>query len=260
MESLLFAARCINSKKRLKKYFAWLVWLIVRLGSCFPPTGKSEFGNYQDRLFYLQKQSRHPLIGERSIEYPWVMKKIRGIHDCTILDVGTKEGLPTTDLLLKNNLVYGIDPDIDHDIMGNHIKIIKGDIRRTDFDDGFFDAVVIVSTLEHIGISGRYHISEDDQAGDLLAMKEIHRILKPGGIILGSVPYGRGKSLPLNRLYNQKRLDACFEKFSVIGLVYMKYFEEYGFWAEVDQDTADQNNWDQDPWYALALFELQKAL
>ena len=62
-------------------------------------------------------------------------------------------------------------------------------IRKTDYPDNYFDAISCISTLEHIGVAGRYG-SDDDPEGDAKTMHEIKRILKPGGILLTSLPYG----------------------------------------------------------------------
>jgi hypothetical protein len=44
---------------------------------------------------------------------------------------------------------------------------VKRNIRKTDLPNGYFDAVVAVSTIEHIGVL------ENDQEGDKKAINEI---------------------------------------------------------------------------------------
>lgn len=216
---------------------------------------QDEFASFQDCLFCSRKQARHPRIGERAIEYPWVYKRISDLQGCHVLDVGAKEGLPITDLLLeRNNTVYAIDPHIPNSFKRGQLTVIKGDIRSTSFDQDFFDAVIVVSTLEHIGVPGRYNITVAEDNGDFRAMQEIRRILKPGGRVLITVPYGTGKSLPLNRLYDAKRIKQLFEEFDLVECEYFKYMPRYGLWLEVPEDVASSTNWDVEPWYALACF------
>lgn len=53
---------------------------------------------------------------------------------------------------------------------------IKMDIHRMPFDDNMFDAVLCNHVLEHV-------------TDDILAMKEISRVLKPGGFAILQVPF-----------------------------------------------------------------------
>lgn len=256
-EFLISGLNCRNS---LKKRSGWLIDILIYLRAITLWKTKREFKVFKDNLFYVRKQSRHPKVGERSIEYPWVCMKLRNVRNKTILDVGCKEGLPITDLLRKDNFVYGIDPNIEKQISGQNYLIIPGDIRNSDFSDNSLDIVVIVSTLEHVGVSGRYNISTIDDNGDFKATREILRILKPGGILCGTVPFGIGKSLPLNRLYNRKSLHRLLTGYDLVDLTYYKYYENYSLWLEVDDEIAEINNWDKEPWYSLACFYTRKPI
>jgi SAM-dependent methyltransferase len=133
-----------------------------------------------------------------------------------------------------------------------------GDIRATGFADDLFDVVAVVSTLEHVGVPGRYHLTESDADGDITAMREIYRILKPGGRCLITIPYGRGRSLPLNRLYDSARVQRMIARFEVSEQQYYRYFDEYGLWLSVPETTAAATDWDVDRWYALACIEATK--
>lgn len=55
------------------------------------------------------------------------------------------------------------------------VDLLLGDATRLPFEDGQFDLVTMLDVLEHV---------EDDKA----ALQEIHRILKPGGAFVLSVP------------------------------------------------------------------------
>ncbi|MBN1652429.1 MAG: class I SAM-dependent methyltransferase [Deltaproteobacteria bacterium] len=53
--------------------------------------------------------------------------------------------------------------------------VVRGDVYELPFEDRFFDCVIISEVLEHL--------HDDDRA-----IKELSRILKPGGILAASVP------------------------------------------------------------------------
>lgn len=255
MKFLYITIMFLNRFERSYKLFGWLIDVFVFVQSLLMWVGKKEFQSFSDCLFHNRKQSRHPWINERAIEYPWAYKNIADLNDNRVLDVGAKEGLPITDLLLENNnIVYTIDINASSSRENGNLIVVKGDIISTSFENDFFDAVVVVSTLEHIGIAGRYGITTSDEDGDYRAMQEIFRILKPEGKVLVTVPYGLGRSLPLNRLYTTERTQKLFKGFEIIQRQYFQYNSNYKLWLEVSESKAANNNWDHEPWYALACF------
>jgi SAM-dependent methyltransferase len=66
-------------------------------------------------------------------------------------------------LLSHNIKIAGIE---------NRVKIVQGDITKTEFMDDYFDAVVSTYMIDHLGTQ------------KLQCLKEIYRILKPGGRLL----------------------------------------------------------------------------
>lgn len=260
LESVLwFMIESLNAKRQIRRKLNWLIEILVYIQSAVLWFSKVDFVDFASILFFVRKQSKHPTVSERAIEYLWVCARLRDLRAGQILDVGCKEGLPTTEILRRWNFVYGIEPNISEQISGENYCILPGDIRSTEFPDCSMDAVVAISTLEHIGVAGRYGVTENDETGDYRAAAEIHRILKRGGGFYGSVPFGRGTSRPLNRLYDAGRLLGVLTGFQLVDLAYFKYYEEYGLWLEVDASAAELNDWDTEPWYSLACFFARKS-
>ncbi len=70
------------------------------------------------------------------------------------------------------------------------------DMRDMPFRDGWFDSAISLSTFEHIGTdNSRYGVdaaaAQDPDREMALAAGELRRVVRPGGRILVSVPYGR---------------------------------------------------------------------
>ena len=63
----------------------------------------------------------------------------------------------------------------------SNFPFVLGDMTNTDFPDGHFNAAYTLSSLEHFGLGGRYGVREDDSKGDSKAVKEIWRVVRPGG-------------------------------------------------------------------------------
>jgi len=252
------ALRCLSTQVGRRR-LGWLVDALSAIDGASVWLGRMEFASLRDCLFYSRKQVRQPRVGEREIEYPWVYKRVSDLRDCRVLDVGAKRGLPITDLLLDQNTVYTIDSSLPESFSRGRLTAVKGDIRQTSFDDGFFDAVVAVSTLEHVGVAGRYDVDAADEEGDSHAMREIDRILRPGGRALLTLPYGVGRSLPLNRLYGPEQVRKLISGFQLIESEYFRYAARYSLWLSVPEETARANDWDAEPWYALACLHLRKG-
>lgn len=100
-----------------------------------------------------------------------------------IIDLGCGDGFY---LYLLNNLYPELNlTGFDHDqivlknarknIKTNRIKLIKGNISKMPFKKNSFQKAIITEVLEHI---------DDDKQ----ALDEIYRILKPGGVLVLTVP------------------------------------------------------------------------
>lgn len=68
-------------------------------------------------------------------------------------------------------------------------EVIRGDVLTHDWPAESFDAVVGVSSIEHIGL-GHYEADPIDVDGDRHCMERVVRWLKPGGTVYADVPYG----------------------------------------------------------------------
>ena len=113
----------------------------------------------------------------------WGLSKIKIGTDCVILDVGCGGGKTVSRLanLAPQGKVYGIDysPDMAEYskkvnkklIAQNRVEIVAGSVLQMGFRDGFFDLVTAVETY--------YFWSSFSDA-----LKEIKRVLKPGGRLL----------------------------------------------------------------------------
>jgi len=128
----------------------------------------------------------------RVIEIPLALNRLDVTHGSTVLDVGCCGSVTPFLLARKGILTVGIDMHSQgmtaqaesfercRDWKGSGVIVpLVGDARRLPFPDDSFDAVLALSTLEHI---------PDD--GDSMAMAEIARVLRPGGRVFVSLEHG----------------------------------------------------------------------
>ena len=130
-----------------------------------------------------------PGTDERVIEVPWVLSRLSGKR---ALEVGYAFAEPP---YLAALLRAGFDELVGVDLARADVPGLTGvqaDVRDLPFDEGEFDLVLCVSTLEHVGAdnSGYGLAAEDDSASRLTALRELRRVLAPTGRLLITVPCG----------------------------------------------------------------------
>jgi 2-polyprenyl-3-methyl-5-hydroxy-6-metoxy-1,4-benzoquinol methylase len=138
-------------KKRLKRYYQPLVSTKINKYLIHTPFWPLCF-----HIELLERRIRQ-LLGiygtERVVEYPWVLQNL-GIKNGRILDVGCCQSFFSHELIRRGYEVYGVDvgpyPE-------KHPKMcfFQADAINIPVIDNFFDRIVAVSTIEHIGLGVR---------------------------------------------------------------------------------------------------------
>lgn len=208
----------------------------------------------KDNMLLWKLRNRAPKYFDRDLEYPWVLRNIE-MKSGKLLDIGSSVGQMLRDLLPKEIDISILNINTMKNVEG--VSQIEGDIRGTDLKSNLFDCITCISTLEHIGVEGRYGVKKDEY-GDMKAMKEMYRLLKPGGKLILTVPYGAKDVLPINRLYNKERMSELFKGYKLKKEEYLKFNAKYHLWLTVDESEAATTEWLKERWYSLGLFVLEK--
>lgn len=126
----------------------------------------------------------------RCHEYAWIFENLEK-KGC-VLDIGCLESDLGNNLVNTELEVYGIDLRNPKEYWNKEIKytFIKGDIRNSLFRDNFFNQVIAVSSIEHVGLVG-YTNKQIEDDGDVKTIKEVKRILKLDGIFLLTFPFAK---------------------------------------------------------------------
>lgn len=168
---------------------------------------------------YLKHIVRWEVFSERIIENPIIIRNLPS-KVSKILDVGSRYSHIPLEMASLGHEVYAFDIE-NYLFKHKKLKFVKGDIRNTEFKDDFFDVVTIISTLEHVGMGETSYGDLEEKDGDITAMQEIWRILKPGGVILLTVPFGKHKFLPFLRVYDKDRIKKISKGYKVMKEIYM---------------------------------------
>jgi SAM-dependent methyltransferase len=85
----------------------------------------------------------------------------------------------------------------------------RADLLRLPFEDGSIPSLSCMHTIEHVGL-GRYGDPLDPQ-GDLKAINELKRVLKPGGDLLFVTPVGKPTiAFNAHRIYSYEQVRDFF--------------------------------------------------
>lgn len=127
---------------------------------------------------------------ERLIEIPWALARVR--PGDRVLDVGIANAEPAYVAALVRRARETTAVDLaEADIPG--IRTVVADVRDLPFEDGSFDLVLCVSTLEHVGRDNRVYGAgaEADPQGIAAALEELRRVL--GDRLVVTVPCGEAE-------------------------------------------------------------------
>jgi SAM-dependent methyltransferase len=204
--------------------------------------------------------------GERNIEWSFISSEIpSGTGEA--LEFGCEQGYMS--LVAAQKGFHVIANDLEpQGFCWEHpqVKFVHGDFLKLDVPENHFDLVIDCSSIEHVGVAGRYGITVEDDEGDLQVMRKFERILKPGGKIVMTGPVGKDAVLsPWCRVYGERRLPRLFGGLQIEREEYwMK--NKLNQWVKCDRETALRfapRNHETNPHecaYNLGCFTLRKRI
>ena len=134
-----------------------------------------------------QMLTRRNTLNERLAEYPYVFSQLAKHPEIkSVLDIGSAFSLLPIQLATLGYQVTGLDIIDSGDTYHPDFVQIVSDLFDNKIPDNSFDAVVSISTIEHMGfgVFGDKVIPD----ADVRAFEIVHRLLKPGGIAVITVP------------------------------------------------------------------------
>lgn len=173
-------------------------------------------------------------VFERGFCFIQIGRHLDRIHK--ILDVGCWSSDFLVEFASLGFEAWGLDQQ-EYDLFHPHANFVKGDICKAPFPENEFDCVTAISTVEHIGLA--HYKDAADPDGDFKAMAEIHRILKPRGLLILTVPYGRFTITPVFRVYDKARLARLVQNFRILEEQYLINKNDQ-YWLKADVAQADQ--------------------
>jgi SAM-dependent methyltransferase len=194
------------------------------------------------------------LSGDRWVEWSFCMSRLSDKPGRT-LDFGADIAFLSLAAAQRGHDVVAFDrlpssAEFDHP----RVHAVEADILTHDFGDERFDQIINCSSVEHVGLGGRYG-SGADPDGDLRAMATLRGALAPGGRMILTIPVGRDLvAAPLHRIYGPQRLPRLLDGYAADEEQF--WCKEDGRWQQADRGRA-LDVAGSESFYALGLFVLQ---
>ena len=221
--------------------------------------------SFKRKLFPArQKTTNHlNLAGDRDIEWSWIYSELPagpgevlefGPGGSSLGLVAAQRGFRVTAVDLNQAQYHYVHPNL---------NFVFGDLLELSLPQSHFDLAINCSTVEHVGLAGRYGVTKLRNDGDLEAMSLLRQLLKPSGSMLLTIPVGRDEVFaPICRVYGEKRLPLLLKEYSVKKEAYWAK-DDSNRWVMSDQRTALSRKADAGSWdamqniYAIGCFVLQ---
>jgi SAM-dependent methyltransferase len=191
--------------------------------------------NWPVTIAYEEGNARVANVNERIIENPYALRALAAAAPgARILDVGATENTLALSLASLGFAVTALDPR-PYPLEHPNLTAVVGPIEDWR-PETRFDAVLCISTLEHIG-SGEYGQAENVD-GDAAALARLHDLAVEDGLLVLTTPYGKHTEGEGARVYDRKRLEDLLADWRVEDLTIVERLDD-ATWAPRDEPEGE---------------------
>ena len=196
----------IKTPKRLHRFFEYIGEL-------------NSFKKQNDQRLSLKIADMHPCLTDKISSTPFDHHYI--YHPAwaarVLAETRPAEHIDISSILSFCSIVSAFIPIKFYDYRPAHLQLSNyashfADLKKLPFENDSIASISCMHTVEHIGL-GRYG-DELDAMGDIKAINELKRVVKPGGTLLFVTPVGKPKIVfNAHRIYSFKQITIYFEGF-----------------------------------------------
>ena len=186
--------------------------------------------NWPVSLSYEAGNVRIGGINERVVEHPYVLRATAGLAPGShVLDVGAAESILALSLAGLGFAVVALDP---RGYPLPHPKLRTETTALEDWEtDERFDAILCVSTIEHLG-AGEYGESRQPAGADERALAKMFELLEVGGLLVLTAPLGKGG-------YERARLEELLHDWEIEDFTVAERASPTTEWSIGESGTAE---------------------
>lgn len=176
------------------------------------------------------------LLGDRHVEYAWIAGHLPP-GPGRALDFGSGRSDLALTAANRGFEVTAIDlTPVDWPYIHPNLRFLRVNLFDLDIPLSEMDLIINCSAIEHVGL-GRYGDVKDAD-GDLKAIEHMRGLLKPGGVMLLTIPVGRDATFaPLHRVYGKDRLPRLLAGYVIEEEKYWVK-DERNRWVQADESVA----------------------
>jgi hypothetical protein len=161
-------------------------------------------------------------LDERIVEYPWFLSRLPS-GPGKLLDAGSvlnHELIVSHPSIAEKKLFISTLAPEPVAFWKRGINYVYEDLRDTCYRNDYFDWIVSLSTVEHIGLDNTLLYTrdkskkEDDKTAYCKVLKEFRRILKPSGVLYLSFPFGKYRDHGWFQVFDASMVDNVISVFS----------------------------------------------
>ena len=170
-------------------------------------------------------------VDERLVEYSWLMENLPE-EPAGLLDAGSALNfeiiLNQPKLSNKKITIVNLNPE-KNNFARRGVSYLYEDLRNLPFKPECFDLITCISTLEHVGMDNTEIYTADEKYKEnkdedyLIAAAELKRVLKEGGNLFLTVPFGRKQNFGFFQQFNKSMIDKLVALFKSSEETYYKY-------------------------------------
>lgn len=208
-------------------------------------------------------------LDERCVEYPWALANLKPGPE-RMLDAGSALNHPwllaLPALKGKGMHILTLAPEATC-AWDSGFSYLYADLRDIPIRDGYYERIVSISTLEHVGFDNSMFAGEAHRRGGQpdehkRALKELERVLAPGGELLVTLPFGRREDLGLAQQFDSALLAELIQAFDParVEKTFYRYAREgWQLAAEKDCAEAEYPKWVLEFFMNPGAYDLSKS-
>jgi len=181
-------------------------------------------------------------MNEREAEISWLLSKIK---KGSVLDIGSLESAYIQRLLERGHRVVRNDTRTFSCPFGT--KVIIGDILKLKNDAlGKFDNVLLISTLEHIGLKAyQNRASKNPFLKQQKTLRHCFHFLKKRGKLLCTLPYGKSEDGGWYFIYDEKMVNSLIKGLNLKDKTYFTLDRRKKGYRECLREETPLVGWDK---------------
>lgn len=174
-------------------------------------------------------------INERIAEVPFVYRALSRVPPgASILDVGATESTVSLSLASLGYSVTAIDPR-PYPLRHPNLEVVVDELQRWPAARTF-DAIVCLSTIEHVGL-GAYGDRRAPGRADLEAMAKLRELSRPGTVLVFTTRFGTASTSWLERTYDPQAIEELLAGWTIEESIVIRR-RDGTTWAPEDASTS----------------------